>query len=64
MLDFLSLGMTGKVREMFTSYNNCLGLLVEKQENLRIIQGMYDATHKKSILKDTNFRRALKQLVL
>ena len=56
--------MTGKVGELFTSYNNCLGLLVEKQENLRIIQGMYDTTHKKSILKDSNFRRALKQLVL
>ena len=44
---------------MFTS-------LVENQENinLRIIQRIYDTTHKKSILKDTNFRRALKQLVL
>lgn len=31
---------------------------------LRIIQRIYDTTHKKSILKDTNFRRALKQLFL
>ena len=31
---------------------------------LRIIQRIYDTTHKKSILKDTNFRMALKQLVL
>lgn len=31
---------------------------------LRIIQRIYDTTHKKSILKDTNLRKALKQLFL
>ena len=45
--------------------NNCLRLRwKKKKKNLRIIQGIYDTNHKKSIRKDTNFRRVLKQFVL